>query len=88
MVLFDKTNMSFIDWKDSFDEIFQDLTGENSNRLDEIDAFDLEFFSSTNVSTIENEEKNVKLRPIDFPSSEKHYGLLSFHEFRFPIIYR
>lgn len=63
------------------------LTSENND--DDLDLDDeLKDILSTQTSTCQQLQSSHLLRPIDLPSYRKHYGLLTFYQYRIPILFR
>lgn len=68
---------------DDFDFINNDITCTKSLNDQEKDIFDFPLLHST--PSINRLKQN---RAIDFPSTKKHYGLVTFCDYQMPIIYR
>lgn len=73
-----------MDFDDDFDLILRDLKEANVIKEHREDIFDLSFSHSTPSFS----RAKVSSRSIDFPSSSKHYGLVTFLDQQWPIIYR
>ena len=72
-----------LDFDDPFDLYHNDMKCFHND--DEKEIFDFPILHST--PSIPRQSK-PSTRPIDFPSMNKHYGLITFLDRQFPIIYR
>ncbi len=75
-----------MDFDDDFDFINNNNNVKYMNSIHEHqkDNFDFPIFHSTPAVS----HSKPQIRSIDFPSSKKHYGLVTFFDYQLPLIYR
>ncbi|CAF3080657.1 unnamed protein product [Rotaria socialis] len=73
-----------MDFDDDFDFINNDMECVSSNNDHQKDILDFPLFHSTPSLA----RSKQPMRPVDFPSIQKHYGIVTFFDRQMPIIYR